>query len=68
MFPINHCPSCGCDKIKPVRRDWADQYHGASYSVPDLEFHEYLDCGEKIYDREARRRIESVSPAFEKTT
>jgi hypothetical protein len=42
------CPTCGSEKIKKVRRNLM----GIS------------DCGEKVYDREAMRKIEAASPAF----
>jgi len=55
------CPTCGSDKIKKVRRKWARKFHGQTYSVPRLEFHEYPACGEKVYAREAMRKIEERS-------
>jgi YgiT-type zinc finger domain-containing protein len=60
------CPSCGSDRIKKVRRDWSGEYRGQTYTVPSLEFHECPDCGERVYDRYAMRRIEAHSPAFAK--
>jgi YgiT-type zinc finger domain-containing protein len=64
MLSITKCPTCGSDKIKKVRRKWICKVHGQTYSVPKLEFHECPACGEKVYDREAMRRIEAHSPAF----
>ena len=64
MRTITACPSCGSEKIKKVRREWTGQYKGQTYSVENLEFHECPDCGEKVYDREAMKRIEASSPAF----
>lgn len=32
----------------------------------NVSFHECPDCGERVFDREAMRRIESRSPAFVK--
>lgn len=63
---ISICPSCGGKKIKKVQRDWIGKFEGKNYTVPDLEFHECSDCGEMIYEREAMRRIENISPAFSK--
>ena len=63
---ITVCPSCGSAKIRKARRTWTGEYKGQRYTVPDLEFHECADCGEKVYDREAMRKIESHSPAFQK--
>ena len=41
-----------------------EEYQGQRYTVPRLEFHECPDCGEKIYEPAAMRRIEAASPAF----
>lgn len=67
MIKITICPSCGSDKIERVQRNWIGEFHGRTYTVPGLEFHECPDCGEKIYDREAMRKIEAYSPAFVRT-
>jgi YgiT-type zinc finger domain-containing protein len=61
---IKRCPTCGSDKIKQVHRNWRGEFHGHAYTVPALGYYECPVCGEKIYDREAMRRIEAVSPAF----
>ncbi len=66
MIKITICPTCGSDKIRKVQRDWTDEFQGQSYTVPALEFYECPNCGERIYDREAMRRIEACSPAFAK--
>ena len=66
MIKITICPSCGSKRIKKVRRNLARDFQGQTYVVPDLEFHECPNCGEKIYDREAMRKIEAHSPAFAK--
>lgn len=60
------CPSCGSQKINRVRQKWTGQHNGHTYTVENLEFHECPDCGERIYDREAMRKIEANSPAFAK--
>ena len=62
MLKPKHCPSCGSDRIKKVRRSW--RFQRKTYTVPNLEFHECVDCGEKVYDPQAMRRIEDASPAF----
>jgi len=67
MREIQSCPTCGGKRLLRVRRDLVREYKGQSYEVPDLEFEECPDCGEKLFDREAMRRIESCSPAFSKT-
>ena len=61
---ITHCPSCGSDKIKRVRRNWTGEYLGHVYTVPALEFYECPSCGERIYDRYAMRHIQAYSPAY----
>jgi YgiT-type zinc finger domain-containing protein len=67
MIKITTCPSCNSKKIRKVRRNWTGQFKGQTYTVPNLEYYECPDCGEKVYDREAMRRIEEYSPAFEKS-
>jgi YgiT-type zinc finger domain-containing protein len=67
MLKITTCPSCGSKRIKKVRRNWTGTFKRKTYRVPNLEYYECPDCGEKVYDREAMRRIEAHSPAFERT-
>jgi YgiT-type zinc finger domain-containing protein len=67
MIQITVCPSCGRGNIKKVRRDWTGEFRDRPYTVPDLEFYECPDCGERIYDRTAMRKIEAHSPAFART-
>ena len=64
MFTIKICPSCGSNRIARVRRDWTDEFGGSRYTVPDLEYYECPACGERVYDRDAMRKIEACSPAF----
>lgn len=64
---ITACPNCGGDQICLLRQDWVSEFDGQVYVVPDLEFYQCARCGERIYDREAMRKIESYSPAFTKT-
>lgn len=66
MMNLKVCPSCGSRRIRRVRRNWSGKVRGRAYSVPHLTFHQCPDCGEKIYDREAMRSIEAVSPMFAK--
>jgi YgiT-type zinc finger domain-containing protein len=49
-----------------VRRDWKSEFKGEAYVVRDLEYFECENCGERLYDRDAMRRIEKVSPAYSK--
>ena len=64
MLKITFCPTCESNNIKKVRRNWTGQVKGRTYMVPNLEYYECPDCGEKVYDREAMRKIEERSPAF----
>lgn len=65
---ITTCPSCGSKRIKRVRQDSTRKFKGEEYTVPNLGYYQCPDCGEKIYDREAMRQIESHSPAFVRVT
>jgi YgiT-type zinc finger domain-containing protein len=49
-----------------MRRNWVDEFQGQAYVVPDLEYHECPDCGERVYDPQAMRKIEAISPAYAK--
>jgi len=64
---LRACPSCGSRKIKKVRRDLSGEFQGQIYTVPSLEFYECPVCHEKVYDREAMRKVQAHSPAFVKT-
>jgi YgiT-type zinc finger domain-containing protein len=63
---ITVCPSCGSNTIKEIRRNWTGKVNGQTYVVPNLEYYICPQCGEKIYDRQAMRKIEAHSPAFAK--
>lgn len=63
---IKTCPTCGSGEIKRVKRVWRGEFQSKKYFVPSLSFYECLNCGEKVYDREAMHRIEERSPAFRK--
>jgi YgiT-type zinc finger domain-containing protein len=63
---ITHCPHCGSDQICLLKQDWTGTFEGQVYIVPDLEFYQCPQCGERIYDREAMRKIEAYSPAFQR--
>lgn len=63
---ITHCPTCASKNLKKVRRDFSDEFQGQKYTVPDLDFCECANCGERIYDPQAMRRIEASSSAFTK--
>ena len=63
---IASCPNCGSREIKKVRRNLSGKFHGETYLVPALDYYECPDCGEKVYDRQSMKKIESYSPAFSK--
>lgn len=67
MLKITHCPTCGSDKLKAVKRDLERTIKGVAYTVPALEFEECPVCGEKVFDPEAMRKIEAYSPSFAKS-
>ena len=62
---IKHCPNCGSNCIQPVVRDITRQYKGQVYTVPALAFYECANCGEKVYDHKAMRKIQRYSPAYQ---
>ena len=64
LIKIGRCPTCGSSRIKWVRRNWTRSFQGKPYTIPNLEFYECPDCGERIYDRDAMRKIEAHSPAY----
>jgi YgiT-type zinc finger domain-containing protein len=66
MLEIKTCPTCGSPRFRRVRRDWKSEFKGEAYVVRDLEYFECENCGERLYDRDAMRRIEKVSPAYSK--
>lgn len=47
-----------------MRRNWTGEFRGRTYLVEGLEFYECPVCSERVFDREALRRIEAQSPAF----
>jgi len=63
---ITRCPTCDSPRIKRVRKTVRRTYHGQRYVVPNLEFEECPNCGERLYDRDALRKIEAHSPAYPK--
>jgi YgiT-type zinc finger domain-containing protein len=66
MLNIRTCPTCRSSRIRKVRKDWTGEFKDRKYTVPSLEYHECSDCGERVYEREAMRRIEEKSPALKK--
>ena len=64
MFQITICPSCGSNSLKRVRDNWTGKFQNPTYIVSMLEFYECDDCGEKSYDAQVMRQIETHSPGF----
>lgn len=62
MRRITRCPSCGSNRVKRVVRNWTSVYKGQSYTVPRVPFDECPDCGEKVFDPDAVRKIQSHRP------
>ena len=63
---ITRCPTCDSPRIRRVRKSLRRTWKGQAYVVPNLEFEECLDCGERLFDHEAMRKIETHSPAYAK--
>ena len=66
MRKISICPTCRSRRLKSVQRTITRCGEGETYTVPNLAFHECPDCGERLYDRDAMRKIEAHSPAYAK--
>ena len=64
IFLIKTCPTCASDQIKLVVKDISRKYKGQLYTIPAVEFYECSNCGEKVYDKLAMRKIEEYSPAY----
>ena len=61
---IKTCPTCGSEKIRRIISDVTRIYKGQAYTVPSLEYYDCPNCGEKVYDSDAIRKIETYSPAY----
>jgi YgiT-type zinc finger domain-containing protein len=68
MRNIKICPTCGHRHVHPVKRDVECNFRGVVYTARAIEFHECPDCGEKLYDREAMRKMESSRPKMRRKT
>lgn len=66
MRKLNFYPTCGNKKIKLVRRSLIRNFRDQNYVVPALVYHECPDCGERVYDPQAMRKIEAHSQAYAK--
>jgi YgiT-type zinc finger domain-containing protein len=63
---ITECPTCGSKRIRRMRRNFHGAYKGQAYVVPNLEFEQCPDCGERLFDHDAMQKIEEHSPAYAK--
>ncbi len=66
MLAIRKCPSCGSGKIRLEKKNVSLVSRDERFTVPSLAFYECPNCREKIYDRDAMRKIERHLPAFAK--
>ena len=62
MLDIHTCPTCGSKRIRRVRRGVVRTVGGEKHVVPGVEFYECLACGERLYGREAMRKLETYRP------
>jgi len=62
MLNIKTCPTCGARKVRAVTRDVKCNFKGQVYTAPQIQFHECTNCGERLYDRDAMRKMESYRP------
>jgi len=62
---IKHCPSCGSSRIKKIRGSVSREFEGEIYTVSGVTYHECSGCGERVYERDAVRKIQAKSPAFQ---
>ena len=63
---ITRCPTCHSRRIKRVRKTLRRTWKGQAYVVPNVEFEECPDCGERLFDHTAMQKIEAHSPAYAK--
>lgn len=61
---IKYCPSCGGSRIKKTRGTVTRTHEGKRYSVSGVTYFACPDCGERVYDRQAVRKIQAKSPAY----
>jgi len=55
---IRRCPTCGSRRIRRQTVTVRATVRGKSATVPGLELEVCPECGEKLFDREASRRME----------
>ncbi len=64
---IKICPTCGSCRIQRVRKDLSRKHLDQPYLVPEVEYFECPDCGEKVFDAAAMQKIQEKSPAYQHT-
>jgi len=55
---IRRCPTCGSRRMRRQTVTVRATVRGKTAAVPDLELEVCPDCGEKLFDLEASRRME----------
>lgn len=55
---IRRCPTCGSRRIRRQTVAIVATVRGRKAEVPDLELEVCPECGEKLFDLEASRRME----------
>jgi YgiT-type zinc finger domain-containing protein len=68
MLKIKTCPTCGSRRIRLVVGDYHGNFRGKQYVARYVEHHGCPNCGEKLFDPEAMRRIESSRPGHKRKT
>lgn len=55
---ISICPACGSPKIKKTKGAFEIVTRKKKVSVPDIEYHQCQNCGERFTDIENEKRID----------
>lgn len=64
---IKTCPTCGSRRIKQVTEDVPCDFGGHAYISKDITFYSCPAYGERVYGREAMRRMEAQRPQMHRT-
>jgi YgiT-type zinc finger domain-containing protein len=62
MISLQTCPTCGAHALKSVHGSVLLRIKRRRITVPDLDFLRCDACGEQLFDSEANRKIDAVSP------
>lgn len=57
---IKTCPTCGRRRMQRKRTTLTLEVGGRTFQISDVELEVCPDCGEKLLDLEASRRVEEV--------